>query len=51
MARKMNNPSWCIERTQEKLEDYKESVKETTESNVRRQLEIIIDDLENILYK
>lgn len=51
MERKMNNPSWCIERIQEKIEDYKASVRETTDSDVRRQLEIIIDDLEDILYK
>ena len=51
MERKTNNPSWCIERIQEKIEDYKASVRETTDSDVRRQLEIIIDDLEDILYK
>lgn len=50
MERKTNNPSWCIERIQEKIEDYKVNVRETTDSNVRRQLEIIIDDLEDILY-
>ncbi len=50
MERKTNNPSWCIERIQEKIEDYKVSVRETTDSDVRRQLEIIIDDLEDILY-
>lgn len=49
--RKTNNPSWCIERIQEKIEDYKISCKETPEEDVRRQLEIIIDDLETILYE
>ena len=50
MERKTNNPSWCVERIQEKIEDYKKSAKETFDPEVRRQLEIIIDDLEEILY-
>ncbi len=51
MERKTNNPSWCIERIQEKIEDYKVSVNKTTNPDVRIQLEIIIDDLEEILYR
>lgn len=47
---KRNNPSWCCDKIEEKIEDYKLSVKETTDENVRRQLEIIIEDLESILY-
>ncbi len=50
MDRKINNPSWCIERIQEKIEDYKMSVKETEDPEVCNQLEIIIEDLEEILY-
>lgn len=50
MERKTNNPSWCIDRIQEKIEDYKLRVQETADPEVRRQLEIIIDDLEEILY-
>ena len=50
MERKINNPLWCIERIQEKIEDYKESARKTIDPEVRRQLEIIIDDLEEILY-
>ena len=34
MERKTNNPSWCTERIQEKIEDYKVSVRETTDSDV-----------------
>lgn len=49
--RKTNNPSWCIERIQEKIEDYKISCKETYNEDVRMQLEIVIDDLETILYE
>ena len=50
MERKTNNPSWCVERIQEKIEDYKRSAKGTINPEVRRQLEIVIDDLEEILY-
>lgn len=50
MERKTNNPSWCIDRIKEKIEDYKISMNETINPDVRRQLEIIIDDLEEILY-
>lgn len=50
MKRKTNNPSWCIERIQEKIEDYKLNAQKITEPEVRRQLEIIIEDLEDILY-
>lgn len=49
--RKTNNPSWCIERIQEKIEDYKISCKEIPDEEIRRQLEIVIDDLETILYE
>lgn len=48
--RKMNNPSWCCEKIQEKIEDYKVSIKETKDPEVKRQLEIVVDDLEEILY-
>lgn len=51
MKRKTNNPSWCIEKIQEKIEDYKVSIKETSDEEVRRQLEIIVSDLEEILYE
>ena len=50
MERKTNNPSWCVERIQEKIEDYKISIKETGNEEVRRQLEIVVCDLEEILY-
>ena len=48
--RKMNNPSQCVERIQEKLEDYKLSCKEICDDKVRRQFEMVINDLEEILY-
>lgn len=51
LERKTNNPSWCIDKIQEKIEDYKVNINETTDEEVRRQLEIIVSDLEEILYE
>lgn len=50
MEKKRNNASWCCDRIEEKIEDYKISIKETKDEEIRRQLEIIVDDLETILY-
>lgn len=50
MDRKLNNPMWCCEQIEEKIKDYKLSLTETDNDEVRTQLEIIIDDLEEILY-
>lgn len=47
---KRNNPSWCCDRIEEKIQYYKLSAKETTDENVKRQLETIIEDLESILH-
>lgn len=43
MERKRNNPIWCCDQIEEKTEIEDEEVK--------RQLEIVIDDLETILYE
>lgn len=51
MERKRNNPTWCCDQIEKKIKDYKISLGETDNKEVRRQLEIIIDDLETILYK
>ena len=51
MERKRNNPTWCFDQIEEKIKDYKISLSETDNKEVRRSLEIIIDDLETILYK
>jgi hypothetical protein len=51
MTKTRNNSSWCCDQIEEKIKDYKLSLTETEEEEIRRQLEIIIDDLENILYK
>lgn len=48
--KKTNNPTWCVEQIQKKIEDYKLSLTETESEEVRIQLEIVIDDLEEILY-
>lgn len=50
MDRKRNNPAWCCEQIEEKIKDYKLSLTEIDDDEVRRQLEIVIDDLETILY-
>lgn len=49
MDRKRNNPTWCCDQIEEKIKDYKLSLTEIKEE-VKRQMEIVIDDLESILY-
>ena len=51
MARKRNNPTWCCDQIEEKIKDYKLSLTEIREEEVKRQIEIVIDDLESILYR
>lgn len=51
MERKRNNPSWCCDQIEEKIKDYKISLTEIEDEEVKRQLEIVIDDLETILYE
>lgn len=43
MERKRNNPTWCCDRIEEKIKDYKISLTEIKEEEVKRQLEIVID--------
>lgn len=50
MNRKRNNPTWCCDQIEEKIKDYKLSLTEIKEEEVKRQMEIMIDDLESILY-
>lgn len=49
MDKKRNNPTWCCDQIEEKIKDYKLSLTEIKEE-VKRQMEIVIDDLESILY-
>lgn len=57
--KKRNNALWCCDRIEEKIADYKLSLKELdkmdmsdkTREEVKRQLEIVIEDLETILYE
>ena len=51
MKCKRNNPTWCCDQIEEKIKDYKISLTEIEDEEVKRQLEIVIDDLESILYK
>lgn len=51
--KKWNEPMWCckqLEQLEEKIKDYKLSLSETENEDVRRQLKIVIEDLEEILY-
>ncbi|WP_180272668.1 hypothetical protein [Konateibacter massiliensis] len=50
MKVKRNNPEWCCQQIEDKIQDYKISITETENEDVRRQLEIIVEDLEEILY-
>lgn len=49
MERKRNNPTWCCDQIEEKIKDYKISLTEIKEE-AKKQLEIVINDLETILY-
>lgn len=57
--RKVNYPSWCCEKMQEKIEDYKYKIATLdryayhleAKIAVRNELEAIINDLERILYE
>lgn len=51
MERKRNNPTWCCDRIEEKIKDYKISLTKIKEEEVKKQMEIVIDDLETILYE
>ncbi len=50
MDKRRNNSAWCCDQIEEKIKDYKLSLTEITDEEVRRQLEIVIDDIETILY-
>ena len=45
-----NNASWCCDRIEELIDDYIISEMETENEEVKRQLQITIEDLKNILY-
>lgn len=50
--RKTNNPSWCCEKIQEKIEVYKLLSKDNTlELRERSIFKVIVEDLEEILYE
>lgn len=51
MRIKRNDPSLCCDKIEELIEDYKVSLTETKDEEVKRQLEIVIDDLETIMYE
>lgn len=51
MDRKRNNPTWCCDQIEEKIKDYKISLTKIKGEEVKRQMEIVINDLETILYR
>ena len=51
MDRKINNPSWCIERIQEKIEDYKSELINKNQENAKQQdqeFKNVLNNLENL---
>ena len=50
MERKRNNSTWCCDRIEEKIKDYKDSLAGIENEAVKIHLKVIIDDLEKILY-
>lgn len=50
MDRKRNNPTWCCDQIEEKINDYKSSLAEIDNEAVKKHMEVVIDDLESILY-
>lgn len=58
MNRKMNNPSWCCEKIQEKIEEYRYKLNTLDRYGysldakiaIRNEIESAISDLERILY-
>lgn len=59
MDRKRNNPSWCCDKIEEKIEEYKYKLSTLDKYGysldvkiaIRNELEAIIGDLERILYE
>ena len=59
MDRKRNNPSWCCDKIEEKIDEYKYKLRTLDKYGysldakiaIRSELEAIIGDLEIILYK
>lgn len=59
MDRKMNNPSWCCEKIQEKIDEYRDRINTLdkcgysldTKITIGNELESIIHDLQKILYE
>lgn len=57
--RKINNPSWCCEKIQEKIEEYKYKLNTLDKYGysldakiaIRNEIESVVYDLEKILYE
>ena len=50
MNKERNNSSWCCDKIEELIKNYKIRIQKTDNQDIKRQLEIVVNDLENILY-
>lgn len=49
--RKMNNPSWCCEKIEELLQEYKNKQEDSHDSAEYETYKEVIEDIEKILYE
>ena len=50
MNRKMNNPSWCCDKIEELLQEYKNKQEDSHDPAEYETYKEVIEDLEKILY-
>ena len=50
MNKERNNSSWCCDQIEELIMNYTINIQKTDNQDIKRQLEIVVNDLENILY-
>lgn len=50
MNKEKINSSWCCDQIEELIKNYKISIQKTDNQDIKRQLEIVVNDLESILY-
>ena len=51
LERARNNPTWWCDRIEELIEQYNNEIEKMNNPSARRQLKIVVHDLENILYE
>ena len=50
MNKERNNSSWGCDQIEELIKNYKIRIQKTDNQDIKRQLEIVVNNLENILY-